>query len=73
MAMIQPNMPVVTARCTACGTSGPPTVYACPDDGRTPIALCPACARDPAQLRALIRALRLGTASLGQGSVTSGP
>ena len=45
------------SRCVHCGTPGPLKLRAYPHDGRAPIALCAACAREPAHLRALIRAL----------------
>jgi hypothetical protein len=48
-----------------CGIVGPAAVCAYPDGGGPLLALCPACARDSAHVRALIRALGLGTECLG--------
>ena len=42
--------------CVACGVSGPVVVVAYPYGGGV-LALCAACARDRAQLRAIVRAL----------------
>ncbi len=72
MSTTQPQLPVITSCCTACGTIGLPAVYAWPDDRRLPLALCSRCARDPAQLRADPGArVGAGAARAGVGRVRS--
>jgi len=66
MSALDPHGLVTTLPCMHCGTVGPATVYAYPDNGGPLLALCPTCARSPVQLRALVRALRVAALSTKQ-------
>lgn len=59
MSSPDPHTLVTTRPCMHCGTVGPTSVRAYPQQGGPILALCPTCARSPAQLCALIRALRV--------------
>ena len=73
MAMVDPHFVVPTVACRHCGTVGPAAVCVYPDDGGPLLAFCPACARDPERLRALIRALGLGPVRLVPGRGAADP
>lgn len=68
MSASGPQPPETSPPCMYCGAVGSASICAYPDDGGPLLALCPVCARDPERLRALIRALGLGTGRLMQGA-----